>query len=240
MKKVTEEWREFILYSTVLLNANVAFLAINSVDINRNPYRSHTQISSYCSISASIGSIILGLILVRQNQTKHRETASEVQIFLKSWTHPWLGLETLAIMFSLPYALLMWGMVSFLIAFWFMCLQDSNAATRSVVVTVCGVLLILIVWCICTSWEEQEPGNEENLKQTTLSFEEAHAKPGPKGFKFEREAEPQAKAIKRPIRRRSTLSALRATLKAPLNKIRRGTSKTVVEVSMDEKGKSSS
>jgi hypothetical protein len=56
----------------------VAFLAINSVDTNRDPYRSPAQISSYCSISASIGGIILGLILVRQNQTKHIELSDVV------------------------------------------------------------------------------------------------------------------------------------------------------------------
>ena len=61
-----------------MLNANMAFLSIQSVDINSNPYRSPTQISIYCSIAASIGGIILGLILVRQSQTKPRETASEV------------------------------------------------------------------------------------------------------------------------------------------------------------------
>jgi len=239
MKKVTDEWREFILYSTVLLNANVAFLAINSVDVNRDPYRSPAQISSYCSTSASIGSIILGLILVRQNQTKNRETASDVQEFLKDRTHPWLGLETLAIMFSLPYALLMWGMVSFLIAFWFESLQDSSAATRSVVVTVCGVVLILIVWCIRTSWEEEEPCNAQ-LQQTTLTFEEDHAKRKPKGFAFTRTTT-TPHPIKRPARRRSTLLSLTATLKAPLQKIRRGTSKTIVEVStINEKEKSSS
>ena len=94
LKKVTDEWQEFILYvsvtkhkclksyffikATVMLNADMAFLSIQSVDINSNPYRSPTQISIYCSITASIGGIILGLILVRQSQTKHRETASEV------------------------------------------------------------------------------------------------------------------------------------------------------------------
>ena len=61
-----------------MLNANVAFLSIQSVDTNSDPYRSPAQISSYCSITASIGSIILGLILVRQSRTKHGETASEV------------------------------------------------------------------------------------------------------------------------------------------------------------------
>ena len=61
-----------------MLNANVAFLSIQSVDTYNDPYRSPAQISSYCSITASIGSIILGLILVRQSRTKHGETADEV------------------------------------------------------------------------------------------------------------------------------------------------------------------
>ena len=94
LKKMTE-WQEFILLyvsqntnyyyyylsqvlflhlltfkSTVMLNANVAFLSIQSVDVNLDPYRSPAQTSSYCSIVTSIGSIIIGLILVRQNRTK--------------------------------------------------------------------------------------------------------------------------------------------------------------------------
>jgi hypothetical protein len=77
------------------------------------------------------------------------------------------------------------------------------------------------------------------MRKTTLSFEEAHAKIKPKRFKFEREAEPQTKATKRPIRRRPSISAWGATLKAPLNQFWRGTSKTAVEVSIDEKEKSS-
>jgi len=67
--------------ATVLLNANVAFLAIQSVDQiseNNNPDRSPAQIASYLSIIASIGSIILGLLLIRQNRTKSRETADDV------------------------------------------------------------------------------------------------------------------------------------------------------------------
>ena len=70
-----------IRQATVLLNANVAFLAIQSVDQiseNNNPDRSPAQIASYLSIIASIGSIILGLLLIRQNRTKSRETADDV------------------------------------------------------------------------------------------------------------------------------------------------------------------
>lgn len=46
--------------ATVLLNANVAFLAIRSVDVGSG---SPTQIASYISLVASLGSIIIGLVL---------------------------------------------------------------------------------------------------------------------------------------------------------------------------------
>lgn len=57
----------------MLLNANVAFL-----QTPRAGTLPAAQISSYFSISTSIGSIVLGLLLVRQNQTKDRETAADV------------------------------------------------------------------------------------------------------------------------------------------------------------------
>ena len=101
LRIVIDEWQEFIILyvsnktrtttclksnslltfkSTVVLNANVAFLSIQSVDTNIDPsYRSPAQISSYCSITASIGSIIIGLILVRQIRLKkHMKTANKL------------------------------------------------------------------------------------------------------------------------------------------------------------------
>ena len=94
MKRMSEEWQEFVFFvsssahtctviksnpqqATVMLNANVAFLAIQSVDVDADPYRSPAQISSYLSVIANIGSIILGLLLMRQNRTKSKETADE-------------------------------------------------------------------------------------------------------------------------------------------------------------------
>ena len=93
--KLQTEWQEFVLYvrlssylwpslfeleiilqATVLLNANVAFLAIPSVDTG--PYvRDASQIVSYISVIASIGSVITGLLLIRQHRSK-KEVAFEV------------------------------------------------------------------------------------------------------------------------------------------------------------------
>lgn len=115
--------------NTVLLNANVAFLAIQSIDnFSSHPGRSPAQIASFLSIVASFGSIILGLVLARKHRAKSKDTATDAvravfilghrmtlidnqARFLNSWMRNRLGLATLAILYSVPYALLMWGYV---------------------------------------------------------------------------------------------------------------------------------
>ncbi|KAG6811849.1 hypothetical protein H0H92_005582 [Tricholoma furcatifolium] len=110
ISKLISDWQEFTLYSTVVLNANVAFLAIQSVDSSSHgDVRSPAQIASYTSITTSIGSIILGLLLVRQNRAQDQRVVTKVSSFLSRRHKQALGLESLAIMYSLPYALLMWG-----------------------------------------------------------------------------------------------------------------------------------
>nr|GAT46161.1 predicted protein [Mycena chlorophos] len=155
VNRLTSEWQEFTLYATVVLNANVAFLSIQTVDTNgqQTPRRSPTQIVSYMSMLTSIGAIIVGLLLLRQNRNRDRGTAAEASRYMFDRTHPTLGLETLAILHSLPYAMLIWSMVSFLIAFLFMCLQDADIQTRVVVAIMSGTVLALILWCVVEGWE---------------------------------------------------------------------------------------
>ena len=61
----------------MLLNANVAFLAIPSVDPGGHT-RTPAQLASYLSTIASIGSVVTGLLLLRQYRTKPRDSAEEV------------------------------------------------------------------------------------------------------------------------------------------------------------------
>jgi Ca2+/Na+ antiporter len=52
------------------------------------------------------------------------------------------------------------SIVSFLIAFFFMCFQDSSTATRILVGLLCAAVAILVGWCVWTIWErrrEEEP-----------------------------------------------------------------------------------
>ena len=61
----------------MLLNANVAFLAIPSVDPG-NHTRTPAQLASYLSIVTAVGSVVTGLLLLRQHRTKPQDAAEEV------------------------------------------------------------------------------------------------------------------------------------------------------------------
>lgn len=58
----------------MLLNANVGFLAISSIDKGG---RSIVQMSVYMSLVASLGSIVLGLVFVSRDRKSGQITASE-------------------------------------------------------------------------------------------------------------------------------------------------------------------
>ena len=124
-----------------MLTANVGFLAIPGVVISNLSGTSITnvnqvliltspsQIASSLSVEASIGSIMIGLLLVRHNRTKQKEDpagavsglsrlmCAEVTLWQSTYlyqnSHRIFGLEPMAIIFSLPWALLMWSYVIF-------------------------------------------------------------------------------------------------------------------------------
>ncbi|KAJ7220799.1 hypothetical protein GGX14DRAFT_432111 [Mycena pura] len=148
--ELRSQWQEFTLNAVVMLNAGVAFLSIQSVDQggSSKAARSPAQISSYLSILMSIGAIVIGLLLVKQNRNREYMTADKAADYISKRTHPKLGLETLAILHSLPYAMLVWSMVSFLAAFSFMCFGNANFVTRTLVAVIWGIVAVLILWCI--------------------------------------------------------------------------------------------
>ncbi|KAJ3788474.1 hypothetical protein GGU10DRAFT_306920 [Lentinula aff. detonsa] len=163
VNKMNEEWQQLILFNTVLLNANVAFLAIQSIDDSSDsPGRSPEQIASFLSIVASFGSIILGLVLARKHRAKAKDTAEDAAKFLNSWERNRLGIASLAILYSVPYALLLWGVLCFLVAFSFMCYIDSDILIRSLMSSAWFVVAVLVLWCVTAlaSWDHRSNDQE--------------------------------------------------------------------------------
>ncbi|KAJ7731009.1 hypothetical protein DFH07DRAFT_968958 [Mycena maculata] len=150
--KLNTEWTDFILIGTVILNANVAFLSIASVDTLTNGRHSLVQIFSYLSIVASMGSVILALLLVRQNRTKFHESASDLSASLHVRIRETGGLNLLAIIFSLPYALLIWSTILFFAAFLTTCLRVPDTISRSTICVAVVIVSVCILWCIWDAW----------------------------------------------------------------------------------------
>ncbi|KAK0212632.1 hypothetical protein DFS33DRAFT_49498 [Desarmillaria ectypa] len=156
IERCTGEWKSHTIFATILLNANVAFLAIPSVDESMQRYRgSVTQVLSYLSVISSLGSILVGLLMGRYHRTKTHITVEDINVYLKSHysDDSKRGFEWLAIIYSIPYALLMWAMVLFLGAFFSMCWESSTRPVRISVVIGFALAFAISVLCIYRFWE---------------------------------------------------------------------------------------
>ncbi|KAF9237365.1 hypothetical protein BU15DRAFT_48882, partial [Melanogaster broomeanus] len=153
VNKLNSQLQDTNLLATVLLNANVGFLAIQSVDNGGGT--TLRQLASYMSLVASLASIVLGLVFVGHHRTETRNTAFQAAKFLDRLQHKRHGLETLAIIYSLPYAFLMWGMVLFFAAFvseW--CGNSRDVKSLASVGGFLFLVACLGAWCIWTSREQ--------------------------------------------------------------------------------------
>ncbi|KAN0140937.1 hypothetical protein V8E53_001381 [Lactarius tabidus] len=177
MQKLVSEWSDFVLYSTVMLTANVSFLAIPGVVIipqNTGPSNawinpSPAQITSSISLVFSIGSIITGLLVIRRHRnmmTKDPRTAWHDIGYEKSWSAQAVGLEPLAIAFSLTYTLLMWSVFSFFVALLIFSFQNTSRKIWIFVGTAVGVVVISMIWCVTNTWEKEE--HEENYQSVRV------------------------------------------------------------------------
>ena len=113
-----------------MLSANAAIPGVVISTLNNNImstsqvhiFTSPTQIASYMSMEARVGSIVIGPLLAHHNCSKPKENpegaVSEQQRlvcvptprqskYLSQYTHRRFGLEPMIIIFSLPWALLM-------------------------------------------------------------------------------------------------------------------------------------
>jgi len=144
------EGRECGVDGAVVLNANVVFLAVPNINAT-------ARTLSYVSTTCSVGAVILGLLLVRQNRTKGRDSAEDAVYFMTRMTYSIFGTETLAVLYSTPFGLLMWGMIFFVLAFCFLVFQGSNHTTQASVGSAVALVGLLVFWTIWAAWDTYLP-----------------------------------------------------------------------------------
>ncbi|KDQ29762.1 hypothetical protein PLEOSDRAFT_1096724 [Pleurotus ostreatus PC15] len=155
MRNLHAEWQDFILNSAVLLAANVAFLAIQSIDGNKDrpEFRSPPQIASYVSTLMSISSIFAGLLLVHNTREKVQDSILEAFHYLRARHSGLFGFVPLAIVYSLPYILLLYALVSFIVAFLLVCFSDTTTVTRGLVGGFGLMCFMHTVNCVMMNWD---------------------------------------------------------------------------------------
>ncbi|KAF8549038.1 hypothetical protein OG21DRAFT_1421972 [Imleria badia] len=161
--RLNSQLQETSVLATVLLNANVAFLPKPSTG------SSLPQFLSYMSLVASVASIILGLVFMGHCRTEARDTPFEAAKFLEGLWHKKHGLETLATIYSLPHAFLMWGMCLFFAAFATQWCYSDNWTVRAGAGAFMLVVALVVAWCIWTArdkshfwWFQPDPKQVEH------------------------------------------------------------------------------
>jgi len=116
-----EDFTSFALYSTVVLAVDVSFLAVPGVEGQTSGNENASTICTYISIIVIVGSMTLSLLLstdVRRRRLNRAESAELVTAMS--------GSLTFALTYSLPFALLMWGLCFFLLG---LCLRIFPGAS---------------------------------------------------------------------------------------------------------------
>ncbi|KAI6044850.1 hypothetical protein EDC04DRAFT_2889520 [Pisolithus marmoratus] len=150
--KVDRSIRDSNLLATVLLSTSVSVLQIGSVDAATGPgKRSAVQIIIYTSIICSVGSIIVGLLIMQQYRAKGADTPLRAVTLLKRILKKPYGLERLAIACCLPTVLLVWSLVTFLTALSIIFYYQTNIAVQIPVTVTLGLVVLSLFGCLYIS-----------------------------------------------------------------------------------------
>jgi len=154
METIKEEWTKLTLLSACLLIA----LGANTPNLYGTPI----QIMAYLSTFCGFGGVILGMLLLHQNRESSQLSAQTVQQFLAKNNSTSFGLEPLAILYSLPYGLLMLGLLLFLVAICMRCIQSPSRLTPIVVGPICASLGMIMFW-LSPYWPSRWPVKQEAI-----------------------------------------------------------------------------
>ncbi|KAK7017782.1 hypothetical protein R3P38DRAFT_3201417 [Favolaschia claudopus] len=106
VRSLQNEWQQAILFGTLILNVNIAFLALKTVEDDKL-----AQAFSYASVTFSLGSIFSALLL---SPTYHDRAHNLKQGQFEFFFNPRIirvGYRREASLYALPFALMTWGRV---------------------------------------------------------------------------------------------------------------------------------
>lgn len=169
--RTVKDWSDVSLLSTVLWTANMAFLAIPYPILDPQQQRPQTRLqeimrtamitASLASTVFSVGSIAISLLHIRKHRTER--TAEEYCEYLETQHHHAFGHRPLAIIWALPFAFLMWSVITFSAAVMIFTIMAAGDVTKYLLVSLSVFIVGWIVLCVWYFWK-RESHKEDGLR----------------------------------------------------------------------------
>ncbi|KAG1859589.1 hypothetical protein DFJ58DRAFT_682285 [Suillus subalutaceus] len=140
MDKLNSDWNGYTIFSTVMLAVDISFLSVPSVQT-----QTPAILLSYMSTLCAMGSLVVTLLLVGQVNKSLRDPRESVS-FLLGMSRSVLGFESFPLMLSLPFGLLIWGIVFFAAALSVVIFRTSGIVIISIAYPVWVAIVILAMW----------------------------------------------------------------------------------------------
>ncbi|TCD66563.1 hypothetical protein EIP91_001231 [Steccherinum ochraceum] len=148
-----QDWERSATPATVLLTANVGILAIQSVDTGHDHSRSVAQVASYASIMLCLANYIICQVLLRQHRESVKNGAKYASDYLWQQENSKLGLQAVAMIFSLPHALFVWSLLTFLASICWIFFWQTSTIDVSLLGALLLWLIVLVLIVIIVRWE---------------------------------------------------------------------------------------
>ncbi|KIJ62662.1 hypothetical protein HYDPIDRAFT_30255 [Hydnomerulius pinastri MD-312] len=145
ISRLNSEWNGFTIYSTVMLAVDISFLAVPGVE-SPDGDQSGATLSIYASVITSVSALIISVLLVGQIRRHDVDSVEGGATYMARMTDSVFGMEALAVMFSLPYSLLLWGMFFFILALSFVVFQTNDKLTLATMIPSWIVVVLMTLW----------------------------------------------------------------------------------------------
>lgn len=165
ISRLNGDWSNVTIFSTVMLAVDISFLAVPGVI-------SAAAVVIYLSAMCSVSSLVVSMLLAVENRGWGTDSAEGAASFMARMIHTQSDVEALAIMYSLPYAYLIWGMFCFVTALGISVFDLTSLATL-VVVSLCWVAATTLTlwpawWGKFNMTPQSVPSREEDQVKETV------------------------------------------------------------------------
>ncbi|KAF8835848.1 hypothetical protein BDN67DRAFT_381104 [Paxillus ammoniavirescens] len=162
-----DEWNGYTVFSTVMLAVDISFLAVPGViDQSYETSQTLVAVTIYISTILSLATLIVSLLLSDQIRRHGIESLGEGETYMGRMTGGVLGIEAMAVMYGLPYALLIWSMSAFGVALSMMIFSSVHKSALVVVATFFAVAVLLALWPLTCGRGRRAPRTGASLHAT--------------------------------------------------------------------------